>query len=114
MKNASRVSVHEVRRWESVQSLVSASSGKGLALNGIVLYLLIAVMASIAAFLFSEWLRRPGAPAPDHPGLVAALAGLLWPVLAVGLAQWALVAALHRQVRSEAVAVRPARDDVRV
>lgn len=75
---------------------------KGSALIGIASYAVVAVIVAAAAFFVSEWIRLPGAPAPDRLGLVALSAGLLWPVLAVGLAQWAMVAALHRKLRREA------------
>lgn len=66
---------------------------------GIAFYVSIAGIVAAGAFLASEWIRLPGAPAPDHPGLLSLVAGLLWPVLAVGLAQWAMVVALHRKRR---------------
>jgi len=86
---------------------------KGSALIGIACYAFIAVIVATAAFLVSEWIRLPGTPAPDRLGLVALLAGLLWPVLAVGLAQWAMVAALHRKLRREAAPVIRIPADVR-
>ena len=80
---------------------------------GIASYVVVAVIVAAAAFLMSEWIRVPGGPAPDRLGLVALLAGLLWPVLAVGLAQWAMVAALHRKLRREAAPVIRIPVDVR-
>lgn len=62
-------------------------------MNGITLYLIVATMASAAIFLFAEWIREPGVPAPDHPGRIAVIAGLLWPLVVIGLAQCALVVA---------------------
>jgi hypothetical protein len=82
-------------------------------LIGIASYVVVAVIVATAAFLVSEWIRRPGAPAPDRLGLVALVAGLLWPVLAVGLVQWAMVAALHRKLRREAALVIRIPADVR-
>jgi predicted transporter len=82
-------------------------------LIGIASYVVVAVIVAAAAFLMSEWIRVPGGPAPDRLGLVALLAGLLWPVLAVGLTQWAMVAALHRKLRREAAPVIRIPADVR-
>ena len=60
----------------------------------ITFYATVAVVVAAAAFLFSEWVREPGGAAPDKPGAVAVAAGLLWPILAIGLVQWLLIAAL--------------------
>lgn len=62
---------------------------------GIASYLAVATIASVTVFLVAEWFREPGAPAPDHPGRIALIAGLLWPMLLLGLAQCVLVAAVH-------------------
>jgi predicted transporter len=86
---------------------------KGPVLIGIASYVVAAMIVAAAAFLMSEWIRLPGAPAPDRLGLVAVLAGLLWPLLAVGLVQWAVVAALHRNLRREAAPVIRIPADVR-
>jgi hypothetical protein len=85
----------------------------GAALIGIASCLVVAVIVAVAAFFASEWIRLPGAPAPDRLGLVALSAGLLWPVLVVGLAQWAVVAAVHRKLRREAAPVVRIPADVR-
>ena len=79
------------------------------ALSGVVLYLVVAAAVAIATFLLSEWVRLPGASAPDHLGLMAVAAGLLWPVLAVGLAQFALVSAVHRRILGKAATLSKAR-----
>lgn len=62
-------------------------------------YVTVAIAVAVAAFLFTEWVRDPGATAPDGPGALAIVAGLLWPVLAVGLIQWLLIAALASWIR---------------
>lgn len=82
-------------------------------MSGVVLYLVVAAAVAMATFLLSEWVRLPGASAPDHLGLMAVAAGLLWPVLAVGLAQFALVSAIHRKILGEAATAAKARVDVR-
>ncbi len=63
-------------------------------------YLVVATAIAILALLLAEWSRSPGAPAPQHPGALAALAGLLWPAVVVGLIQWGLIAALATPQRS--------------
>lgn len=65
----------------------------------IIVYAAGAVAVAVAAFLFSEWVRDPGGSPPDGPGALAVVAGLLWPVLAVGLIQWLLIAALAARIR---------------
>ena len=55
-------------------------------------YTTVAIAVAVAALMFAEWVRDPGATAPDGPGALAIVAGLLWPVLAIGLMQWLLIA----------------------
>lgn len=62
---------------------------------GLVFYVVAAAIVAVAAFLLSEWVREPGTQAAERPGLIAVLAGLLWPVMAIGLAQGTVVAAAH-------------------
>ena len=50
-------------------------------------YAAVAVVAAIAVFLLAEWVRSPHVPAPEHAGFYAAIAGLLWPVVIVGIAR---------------------------
>lgn len=87
---------------------------RGSAVIGIAFYLFISMIFAISAFLASEWIRLPGAPAPDHPGGLAVVAGLLWPVLAIGLVQWALLAVVHRQIRLRVAPAVQIPDEVRV
>lgn len=60
---------------------------------GIACYLAVATIAAAAVFLFAEWTREPGVRGPDHPGRIALLTGLVWPLVLIGLAQGALVVA---------------------
>ena len=53
-----------------------------------------ALAVSVTALLVAEWIREPGARGPEHPGFFAALAGLLWPAVMIGLVQWGLIAAV--------------------
>ncbi len=48
----------------------------GAALVGIASCLVVAVIVAVAAFFASEWIRLPGAPAPDRLGLVALQCGI--------------------------------------
>lgn len=57
------------------------------------LYLAVAIVVAAAILIGAEWLREPGAPAPDHTRVVGLFAGLLWPVLALGVLELSLVAA---------------------
>ncbi len=59
-----------------------------------VFYLVVALAVAVAAHLFAERFRAPGDPAPQHPAAFAALGGLLWPAVFIGMAQWGLIAAI--------------------
>lgn len=74
----------------------------------------IAAIVSVAALVFSDWAREPGAPAPSHPRLLALVAGLAWPVVVVGLVQWGLIAAYASRVSRVARPSAPAEPIVRV
>lgn len=65
----------------------------------IALYSLIAMAVATAAFLAGEWMRKPAFPAPDRPGALAAVAGLLWPVLVAGLVELGLIAFIRSRLR---------------
>lgn len=64
---------------------------------GIACYLAVAMTAAVALFLAAEWIREPRTRAPEHPGRTALLGGLLWPLVLIGLAQCALVVAIHNR-----------------
>lgn len=59
----------------------------------IVAYLLVAAVVAVAAFVVGE------CRVADRPAPCAVIAGLLWPVLLVGLAQFLLIAAVTRLAR---------------
>ena len=67
----------------------------------IALYSAIAMVVATAAFIAAEWLRTPAVPAPERLGVVAAAAGLLWPVLAAGLVQLGLFAVIRARLREQ-------------
>jgi hypothetical protein len=54
-------------------------------------YLVIAAVVAVATFVSACWFREEHVAAPDNPGVIAALAGMLWPVLLVGMSEMALV-----------------------
>lgn len=58
-------------------------------------YAALAIVSAVAVFLLAEWLRKPGAPASGCQGRCAIAAGLLWPVIALGVAQWGLIVAVQ-------------------
>lgn len=50
-------------------------------------YATIAVLVATVSIVMAEWARDAHVAAPDRPGMTAIVAGLLWPVLAVGMVQ---------------------------
>lgn len=62
-------------------------------------YLIIAAIVAMATFVAAEWFREEHIAAPDHSGVVSAVAGMLWPVLLVGLSELALVWWAFRKAR---------------
>jgi hypothetical protein len=80
---------------------------------GIAVYAVLATVVAAAAFLFSEWIREPGTPAPDRPGLTALAAGLVWPVLVIGILQCLAVAAVESRLRVTTNPIVRSREDAR-
>ena len=72
----------------------------------IAVYSAPAILAAAAIFLVAEWNRVPGVPAPESPGRYAVVAGFIWPVLIVGVAQWGLIAAVQTRMRRSTWRVR--------
>ena len=70
------------------------------------LYAAVAVLAAITVFLLAEWFRMPGEPAPDNPGRYAVVAGLLWPVVVLAIAQCGVVAMVAARLRRSGRPVR--------
>jgi len=54
-------------------------------------YLIIATFVAMVTFVAAGWFREEHVAAPDHSGAMSALAGMLWPVLLVGMSEMALV-----------------------
>ena len=65
----------------------------------IAFYGVLAVAFAVTTFLAAEWIREHGAPAPDYPGLLAIVTGLLWPVVVTGAAQFGLIIGLQSLVQ---------------
>jgi hypothetical protein len=65
-------------------------------MNVLSYYFVIAMTVTAAAFIAAEWLRTPDVAAPRHPGATALAAGLLWPFVAAGIVQLAVVVAVSR------------------
>ena len=53
----------------------------------IVVYFSCAVIVGGSVFIAVEWVRIGIADLPDHPGRTCLLAGMLWPVLILGVAE---------------------------
>ncbi|KAA0105610.1 hypothetical protein [Mycolicibacterium sp. P1-5] len=76
-----------------------------LSVQLVIAYLSAAALVTGGAMAFAAWSRRSQ---PANPGVTAGpavLAGALWPLIIVGMAQWVLVHALGKALRQE-----PARD----
>ncbi len=83
-------------------------------MNVFILYAAIAVVCAVAASTVAEWSREPGIPAPDHPYLLAAIAGLLWPVLLVGAIQIGLWVLVRNRARAATAPVSRPHSEPRV
>jgi hypothetical protein len=68
--------------------------------TGTIVYAGVALTVTVAMFLASEWMREPGSPAPDNPGLFAVTAGLLWPILLIAVVQCALYSTVLARLRA--------------
>lgn len=62
-------------------------------------YLTGAVLVALAVFAAGRAARRRDARGPSRPLLTGLVAGLVWPVFLVGIAQFALLFALSRTLR---------------
>ena len=73
-----------------------------------IIYVIGATAAALVSVLFAAFAREQGMNAPGQRTGVAVAAGLLWPVLIIGLVQWLLIAAVQRQVsNSSSVTAEP-------
>ncbi len=62
-------------------------------------YLVVAALVAMAVFVAADWFRGEDVAAPDFPGVISALAGMLWPVLLVGASEITLVWWVFRRAR---------------
>ena len=67
------------------------------------LYLLSAIIAAVAAWLVSPHFQSYDPPGDVVRGFCAVVAGALWPVILVGVAQVFVVRSIARRVRSARV-----------
>ena len=63
------------------------------------IYLIVAAFVAMATFVAAGWFREERAGAPEFPGVMSALAGVLWPVLFVGVSEMVLVWCAFRAAR---------------
>ena len=73
----------------------------------IALYGITAIAVAVAAFLFAEWVREPTSSDLNRPGTLAALTGLLWPVVAAGVVELGLLAVVRSRLRSHSPGLVP-------
>ena len=71
-----------------------------LAVLVIAVYGVGAVTVAAGWFFGANRMREPDVPAPDNMGSLAVLAGFLWPVVVMGVAQVGMLVALHSSRRS--------------
>ena len=62
-------------------------------------YLVVAALVAMTTFVAAGWFREEHVAAPDHSGVMSAVAGMLWPVMLVGLSEMALVWLAFRGAR---------------
>jgi ABC-type dipeptide/oligopeptide/nickel transport system permease component len=70
-------------------------------------YLTVALLFAVTIFAAGNWLRTEDVAAPDHPGTTSAVAGMLWPVVIVGIAELALLNVLSRGSRYPELQLAP-------
>ena len=63
-------------------------------------YATLAALVAIVALVGAGWFRDAHIGAPDRPGVAAVLAGLLWPIVLVGMVELVAVIGLRIGLRS--------------
>ncbi|MET0703581.1 MAG: hypothetical protein ABWY93_28390 [Mycobacterium sp.] len=71
------------------------------------IYLMGVVVTAVGAYVQSRSLRDDRGPAPQNLMWIAVLAGLVWPVVLLGLAQFGLFVAVQRIARAHFTPVQP-------
>jgi hypothetical protein len=61
------------------------------------IYLVIASAVAATVFVVGQWLTQQPDAAAEHPILIAAIAGVLWPVLALGMTEALLLKGAARR-----------------
>lgn len=57
-------------------------------------YVIVAIVVAAGSFAFTDWMCQRRGWECDRPGLFAAIAGLAWPVLLIGILQFFVIAAV--------------------
>lgn len=70
-------------------------------------YFAMAVLVAAIALVAAGWFRDVHVAAPDRPGVTAAVAGLLWPIVLVGIVELLAVIGLRSSLRSRVQLVSP-------
>jgi hypothetical protein len=63
-------------------------------------YIAAALLVAPSIFVAAEWVGHDHSPRPPHRLAYCVLAAVLWPLLVVGLAQFAVIAAVRHMSRS--------------
>lgn len=77
-------------------------------------YAAIAVLVAAIALVAAGWVRDAPVAAPDRPGVTAVFAGLLWPVVLVGVVELLAVMGLRSGLRNRAQLVPRHNPDARI
>jgi hypothetical protein len=71
------------------------------------IYLVGVVVTTSGAYVQSRLFRDDQMPPPQHPLGIALVAGLIWPVVVLGVVQFGLLAVAHRVMRRHVAATGP-------
>ncbi len=63
------------------------------------MYFVIASVVAAMVFVVGQWLTQQPDAAAEHPVVIAAIAGMLWPVLALGMIEALLLKGAARSIR---------------
>lgn len=70
-------------------------------------YFAMAIFVAAVALVAAGWFRDAHIAAPDRPGVTAAVAGLLWPIVLVGVVELLAVVGVRSGLRSRVRYVPP-------
>lgn len=77
-------------------------------------YATLAAVVAIVALVGAEWFRDAHIGAADRPGVAAVLAGLLWPIVLVGMVELLAVMGVRICLRSHTGPVPRHKPELRV